>query len=61
MVNWLQDNSGDAEIVLGPVMQDVIGGVYDIGSHSIDYVVADGSGLRSKCSFKILVQGKATI
>ena len=42
-------------------MQDVIGGVYDIGSHSIDYVVADGSGLRSKCSFKILVQGKATI
>lgn len=46
-----------AKITSGPVMQDRIGGVYDIGAHSVDYVITDLEGNQAFCSFKIKVTG----
>jgi len=53
----LQDNRPGARIVSGPVMEDVIGGYYDLGAHIIEYVVRDAAGLESYCRFKIKVTG----
>lgn len=39
-------------------MQDRIGGVYDIGAHSVEYVIADDAGLKAYCSFKLKVTGE---
>jgi len=47
-----------AKITSGPVMQDRIGGVYDIGAHSVDYVITDLEGNQAFCSFKIKVTDK---
>lgn len=52
-----QDNSGVAHIVSGPVMQDKIGGLYNICAHLITYVIADKAGLQSTCLLKIKVNG----
>lgn len=38
-------------------MQDKIGGVFDIGSHSVEYVVTDQAGNNATCRFKIKVDG----
>lgn len=38
-------------------MQDQIGGIFNIGPHTVDYTVRDKIGLESYCSFKIKVNG----
>ena len=39
-------------------MQDRIGGVYDIGAHTVEYVISDRAGNEAYCSFKIKVTGR---